>query len=32
MFKEKYVDLTTSTITADDSKDAVLADIKAHGI
>jgi hypothetical protein len=32
MFKEKYVDLTTNTITVDDSKTAVLADIKAHGI
>jgi hypothetical protein len=32
MFKEKYVDLTTNTITADDSKAAVFADIKANGI
>jgi hypothetical protein len=32
MYKEKYVDLTANTITADDSKKAVLADIKAHGI
>jgi hypothetical protein len=32
MFKETSVDLTSSSITTDDAKTAVLADIKAHGI
>jgi hypothetical protein len=37
MYKEKYVDLTTSTTTetavnADDVKKSILADIKANGL